>query len=187
MDCKEFNMQKFTMWIFPVTFFKYLLNHFNFLFLGTVCEGKATALFCRKNEYFNILNVTFGRTQNTGVRDCDTTTTIDKPCIVSGMTEVVYNCHDKGFCIVKAIPGKYGNPCAVGVTKYLNITYRCEKKGNHQKSPLVGVLIKSCWKCAANLQDNTSADARFQESCFATLLKSHFGMAVLLQIFCISL
>ena len=105
-------------------------------------------LFCAESGYLlTILNATFGRTQNTDVKGCDTTTTIDKPCIFSGMNEVVYNCHDKKFCQVKAIPGKYGNPCAVGVTKYLNITYRCEKKGNNnQRHPSLGVLIKRCSK-----------------------------------------
>ena len=131
-------------------FFQYLLNHFVFFFLGTLCEGKATTLFCAKTGYLlNILNATFGRTQNTGVGDCDTTTTIDKPCIFSGMNEVVYNCQDKRFCYVTAIPGKYGNPCTVGVTKYLNITYRCEKKGNHQKHPSIGVIVK---RCSENMQ-----------------------------------
>ena len=30
------------------------------------------------------------------------------------------------------------------------------------------------------MQQNTHAEVRFQKSCFATLLKSHFGMVVLL-------
>ena len=37
---------------------------------------------------------------------------------------------------------------------------------------------KLLWKYAANLQENT--EVRFQQSCKATLLKSHFGMGVLL-------
>ena len=37
---------------------------------------------------------------------------------------------------------------------------------------------KVFWKYAANLQENT--EVRFQQSCKATLLKSHFGMGVLL-------
>ena len=36
------------------------------------------------------------------------------------------------------------------------------------------------WKYAANLQGNTHANMWFQESCNATLLKSHFGMGILL-------
>ena len=39
---------------------------------------------------------------------------------------------------------------------------------------------KVLWKYAANLQENTHAEVQFQRSCFATLLKSHFGMSVLL-------
>ena len=38
------------------------------------------------------------------------------------------------------------------------------------------------WKYAANLQENTYAEVWFQQICFATLLKSHFGMVVLLWI-----
>ena len=39
------------------------------------------------------------------------------------------------------------------------------------------------WKYAANLLKNIHAEVRFQESC-ATLLKSHFGIGVLLEIYC---
>ena len=39
---------------------------------------------------------------------------------------------------------------------------------------------KVFWKYAANLQENTHAKVLLQEICFATLLKSHFGMGVLL-------
>ena len=39
---------------------------------------------------------------------------------------------------------------------------------------------KALWKYAANVQENTLSEVRFQESCRATLLKSHFGMGVLL-------
>ena len=35
-------------------------------------------------------------------------------------------------------------------------------------------------KYAANLQENTHAEDRFQQSCLANLLKLHFGMGVLL-------
>ena len=41
------------------------------------------------------------------------------------------------------------------------------------------------WKYAANLQENTYTEMWFQQSCFASLLKSHFGMSVLLLICCI--
>ena len=37
-------------------------------------------------------------------------------------------------------------------------------------------------KWAANLQEDTHPKVWFQKSCFTTLLKSHFGMVVLLQI-----
>ena len=40
------------------------------------------------------------------------------------------------------------------------------------------------WKYAANLQEKTNAEVQFQENCKATLWKWHFGMGVLLQIFC---
>ena len=46
-------------------------------------------------------------------------------------------------------------------------------------------LSKVFWKYAANLQENTHAEVRFQKSCKATLLKSDFGMGVLLYICCI--
>ena len=36
------------------------------------------------------------------------------------------------------------------------------------------------WKYPANLQENTHVEKWFQEGCFATLLKSHLGMGVLL-------
>ena len=39
---------------------------------------------------------------------------------------------------------------------------------------------KMLWKYAANVQENTLSEVRFQEGCQATLLKSHFGMGVLL-------
>ena len=39
---------------------------------------------------------------------------------------------------------------------------------------------KVFWKYAVKLQANTHAKERFQLSCFATLLKSHFGTGVLL-------
>ena len=39
---------------------------------------------------------------------------------------------------------------------------------------------KVFWTCATNSQENTRVKVRFQHSCFATLLKSHFGMGVLL-------
>ena len=35
-------------------------------------------------------------------------------------------------------------------------------------------------KYAADLQENTYAEVRFQQSCLANVLKSHFGMGVLL-------
>ena len=38
---------------------------------------------------------------------------------------------------------------------------------------------KVFWKYAAHLQENTHAEVWFQESCFATLLKSHFDMGIL--------
>ena len=41
---------------------------------------------------------------------------------------------------------------------------------------------KLFWKYAANLQDNTHTKVWFQWSCCATLLKSHFAIGVLLQI-----
>ena len=34
------------------------------------------------------------------------------------------------------------------------------------------------WKYVANLQENTHAEVWFQWSCFATLLKLHFGVGV---------
>ena len=40
---------------------------------------------------------------------------------------------------------------------------------------------KAFWKYAANLLENTHAEMRFQCICFATLLKLHFGMDVLLK------
>ena len=43
-------------------------------------------------------------------------------------------------------------------------------------------LEKVFWKYAANLQGNTHAEVWFQQSCKATLLKSHFDIGVLLQI-----
>ena len=43
---------------------------------------------------------------------------------------------------------------------------------------------KVFWKYAANSQENTHAEVRYQYSCSATLLKSHFGMGVLLYICC---
>ena len=39
------------------------------------------------------------------------------------------------------------------------------------------------WKYAPNLQVNTHVEMRFQQSCKATLLKTHFGVGVLLHIF----
>ena len=36
------------------------------------------------------------------------------------------------------------------------------------------------WRYTAYLQENTHAEVRFQYSCFAALLKSHFGIGVLL-------
>ena len=39
---------------------------------------------------------------------------------------------------------------------------------------------KVFWKYAANLQENTHAEVRFQWICFATLLKSHLGNGFLL-------
>ena len=68
------------------------------------------------------------------------------------------------------------------------------QKKYYQKQPSRCVLRK---RCSENTQQvyrgtNTHAKVRFQESfardllkCFATLLKSHFGMGVLLQICCI--
>ena len=41
------------------------------------------------------------------------------------------------------------------------------------------------WKIAADLQENTHAEVRFQQSCKATIFKSHFGMGVLLKLCCI--
>ena len=41
-------------------------------------------------------------------------------------------------------------------------------------------LEKVFWKQAANLQENTPSEEWFQQRCKATLLKSHFGMGVLL-------
>ena len=41
-------------------------------------------------------------------------------------------------------------------------------------------LEKGFLKKGSKLQENTPADVRYQQSCFATLLKSHFGMGVLL-------
>ena len=41
-------------------------------------------------------------------------------------------------------------------------------------------LEKVYWKYAANLQENTHAEMWFQQSYFATLLISNFGMGVLL-------
>ena len=50
-----------------------------------------------------------------------------------------------------------------------------------QKQPPRGVLRKKVfWKYAANVQENTHAEVWFQQSCFPTLLKSHFGLVVLL-------
>ena len=51
-----------------------------------------------------------------------------------------------------------------------------------QKKPYIRVLRKSYYEniATANLQDYTHAKMRFQYSCFPTLLKSHFGMGVLL-------
>ena len=40
------------------------------------------------------------------------------------------------------------------------------------------------WKYAANSQENTHATVRFHQSCKTPLLKSHFGMDVLLYICC---
>ena len=40
-------------------------------------------------------------------------------------------------------------------------------------------VLKVFWKYAANLQENTHAEVRFQKSYFAALLKSHFGMGIL--------
>ena len=37
-------------------------------------------------------------------------------------------------------------------------------------------VAKVFWKYAAKLQENTYAEVRFQLSCKATLLKTHFGM-----------
>ena len=41
-------------------------------------------------------------------------------------------------------------------------------------------LEKVFWKYAANLLENTLEEVWFQEGCFATFMKSHFGMDVLL-------
>ena len=46
-------------------------------------------------------------------------------------------------------------------------------------------LEKIFWKCAANLQENTHAEVWFQQSCFATLLRSHLGIFFFLQTCCI--
>ena len=59
-------------------------------------------------------------------------------------------------------------------------------KWETQKQPSRGVPGKKIfWKYAVNLQENTHAEVWFQYSCFATLLKSHFGMGILLKICCI--
>ena len=39
---------------------------------------------------------------------------------------------------------------------------------------------KVFWKYAANLKENTRVELQFQKSCKANLLKSYFGMSVLL-------
>ena len=39
---------------------------------------------------------------------------------------------------------------------------------------------KVFWRYAENLQENTHTEVQYQQSCFATLLKSHFRMGVLL-------
>ena len=50
-----------------------------------------------------------------------------------------------------------------------------------QNKPSRGAFSKNVfWKYTANLQETTYADVWFQQSFFATLLKSYFGMGVFL-------
>ena len=55
-------------------------------------------------------------------------------------------------------------------------------ENHYQKQLSRGVLKKRCSvsKYEAHLLENTHVQVWFQLSCFATLLKSHFGMGVLL-------
>ena len=67
-------------------------------------------------------------------------------------------------------------------------TWRIGKTKTFRNSHPEVFLGKVFWKYAANLQDNTHAGVLFQQgcfatctsACFATLLKSHFGMGIFL-------
>ena len=72
------------------------------------------------------------------------------------------------------------NP-AIDINEIKNVdTFRNMQQRNSEAATRRCFLEKVFWKYAANLQENTHAQKWFQLSCFATLLKSHFGIDVLL-------
>ena len=68
------------------------------------------------------------------------------------------------------------------VVKLFKFSSKIIRTNSLKKQPSSCVLRKRCSEnsYAANLQKNTHGKVRFQKSCFATLLKSHLGMGVLL-------
>ena len=69
------------------------------------------------------------------------------------------------LCRTRPSRGALGEKCSENCSKF---------NGEHQCRSTIS--IKLLCKYAANWQENTHAKAWFQLSCFATLLKSHFGM-----------
>ncbi|KAK3603551.1 hypothetical protein CHS0354_027975 [Potamilus streckersoni] len=99
----------------------------------TVCEGEQLKLSCNKLTRIVIYSALFGRTPG-GILECPQTrvdsSAINRTnCQSKGALEVVMkHCHGNRKCVVDAVEKVFGNPCSLGVQKYLNVVYTCVPK-----------------------------------------------------------
>lgn len=98
----------------------------------TVCEGDQLQIRCSRTTRIAIVSTMFGRTA-TGDSKCPellrNTSSLQTTCQSHvAAEEMMKLCHSKKTCTVEAEEYVFGNPCPMGVNKYLNVIYTCVPK-----------------------------------------------------------
>ncbi|XP_071131657.1 uncharacterized protein [Mytilus edulis] len=96
------------------------------------CQGETLIITCPNNFVISFDDANFGRGHSDSERCSEWFGFETKNCNHHEQTLKVLNnkCHEQQKCLLPVSKDIFGKPCR-GVTKYLNVSYHCQRKDNH--------------------------------------------------------
>uniref|UniRef100_A0A914VIH5 SUEL-type lectin domain-containing protein n=1 Tax=Plectus sambesii TaxID=2011161 RepID=A0A914VIH5_9BILA len=89
------------------------------------CEGTSMQLSCRQNKRLAIYSAQYGRTVNGQPMHCTLSNPVSYDCTIDVLAKLLPECHAQTECTLTVSDEHFGNPCAIGVNKYLNLIFMC--------------------------------------------------------------